>query len=207
VPAAAGIAARRALPIGVLAAAVPTVASLVALAAWRPSSLWPLHGAGLALVLGVSAWCSDERLAPLVDATPRCRPFAVRIRLLGPAALAVVWVGMHLLRRSALPPHLLVLCGQGLAAALVGVAIGSRARASGSAEGGARAALVVVPVLVGWALARPWSDHLPVFPVWPWEAWGRAAVLWGAAAVVAASTLAAEGRWLDRPSVRRAPRT
>jgi hypothetical protein len=178
------------LPAGVLAASGAVVLVLVLVAAWRPASMWPLHGAALAVVLGASAWCADELLAPLVEVSPRARPFAARVRSLGPALLAVLWVAVHVARRDELPPHLAVLVGQGVTAALVGSAIGVAARARGDASGGSRAALVVVPVLVAWALARPWSGSLPVFPLWPWDPWGRSAVLWSLAAVAAVASLA-----------------
>lgn len=190
----AAIVLRRSVPVGLVAGCGAVVVALVVAAAWRPATMWPLHGVALALVLGASAWCCDESLAPLVDVAPRARPFATRVRAGGPAVLVVVWALVHLVERDLLPPHLEVLVGQGVAAALIGFAIGSRARSLGEAAGGARAAMVVVPVLVGWALARPWEDVLPVFPVWPWERWSRAALLWGVAAAASAGSLVLASR-------------
>ena len=179
----AALAARVAVPSALLGAGVVAAAALVVAAAWRPAVLWPLHGAGVALVLGVSAWCADEPLAPLVDVAPRATPWAVRLRTSGPVLLVAAWAATHVARRSALPPHLALLIGEGAVAALLGHAWASHRRALGEGAAGSLAAMTVVPVLLAVALVRPLADHVPVFPVWPWEPWGRARLLWGALAM------------------------
>ncbi len=177
------IAARVAVPSALLAASAMAVVALVLTAAWRPAALWPLHGAGVALLLGVSAWCADEPLAPLVDVAPRATPWATRLRGAGPILLVAAWAAAHVVRRSALPPHLPVLIGEGAVAALVGHSWASHRRALGEGDAGSLAAMTVVPVLIAVALVRPLADHLPVFPLWPWEPWRRAELLWAALAM------------------------
>jgi hypothetical protein len=195
------LAARRCLPWPVLVPVAAASVVLVVAAAWRPSAMWPLHGSAVALVFGASAWCADEPIAGLVDVSPRASPWAPRVRAIGPAALAIVWVAVHVTVRHRLPPHLPLLAAEGIVAALAGAASGSVARRRRDATGGARAALVVVPVLVAVSLVRPYADHLPLFPVWPWEPWGRAEALWAVLALGSAlvgSRFGTRSR-IDRP--------
>lgn len=189
----------RSLPLALLAWSAVAVAALVWMASRWPTVAWPLHGAAVAVVLGASAWCGDDALAPVVDVTPRAAPFAVAVRAGGAAVLALTWVAVHLVRREELPPHLPLLAAEGVVAALAGAAWGQRARRRREVGGGARVALVAVPVLVALALVRPLSDHLPLFPLWPWEPWGRAAVLWAGLATAAVAVAGSELRYLRRP--------
>lgn len=188
----------RSLPLALLAWSATAVVALVWAASQWPTVAWPLHGAAVAVVLGASAWCADDALAPVVDVTPRAAPLAVAVRAGGAVALALTWVVVHLGRREELPPHLPLLVAEGVVAALAGAAWGQRARRRREVGGGARAALVAVPVLMALALVRPLSDHLPLFPLWPWEPWGRAAVLWATLAVAAVAVAGAEVRHIDR---------
>jgi hypothetical protein len=48
----------------------------------------------------------------------------------------------------------------------------------------------VIPAVAFLALARPFPDSLPLFPIWPGEAWTLSLGIWSALAVVSAALLA-----------------
>lgn len=187
---------RVAVPWGLLAGTVGLVAALLAAVAHWPATVWPLHGTAIGLIAGVSAWATDERCAAIVDVAPRPLWWRSLVRATAPALLIAVWTAAHLGAHTRLPDHLDLLVLQGIVAATLGFAAATARRAVGTAEPGHRLAAVVVPVAIGLALARPASDRLPLFPVWPHEDWERAMRLWAAAAVIGAMTLLAVA-WRD----------
>jgi hypothetical protein len=171
----------------VVVTAAVTVGLLLMVARW-PAQVWPLHGSAVGLLAGVSAWSLDERCATVVDVAPRALWWRTVARAPATVLLVSVWVTTHVLLRDRLPDHLGVLVLQGAGASIAGVAAASWRRASGVAEPGQSIALSVCPVAVALALAKPWSEHAPLFPVWPHENWSRATVIWtvtGIGAVVA----------------------
>lgn len=156
-----------------------------------PTHAKGLHGAAIGLLAGVSAWSVDERCASVVDVTPR--PLWWRTLARTPAALLLlaVWDAVHLIVRDQLPERLDVLVVQGLSAAIAGFAAATWQRARVHAEPGQRIALFVCPLAVAVALARPWNDQVPLFPIWPHENWPRAMAIWsivGGAAVALMTT-------------------
>ncbi|MGE3449516.1 MAG: hypothetical protein AB7H92_18265 [Microbacteriaceae bacterium] len=176
-----------ATPWGLTAATAMLAVALVSVVARRPEAMWPLHGAAIGLLAGISAWSVDERCSAIIDLTPR--PLWWRTVARAPATLLLVaaWTATHLAVRSRLPDHLGLLLLQGAGAATAGFAAATWQRVRGNAEPGQRIALFVCPTIMGIALAKPWSTHVPLFPVWPHEDWPRATVIWsciGASAAV-----------------------
>jgi hypothetical protein len=140
--------------------------------------MWPLHGATIGLLAGVSAWSVDERCSDIVDLAPR--PLWWRTTARAPAALLLVavWVAMHLSLRDRLPDHLGVLVLQGASAVIAGFAVATWQRSRGTPEPGQRFAAFICPAAVAIALAKPWNTHVPVLPIWPYENWPRATAMW-----------------------------
>lgn len=169
---------RAATPWGLSATTAVLVIALVSIVARWPDAMWPLHGATIGLLAGVSAWSVDERCSAIVDLAPR--PMWWRTAARAPAALFLiaVWAAMHLSLRDRLPDHLGVLVLQGVSAALAGFAVATWQRAHGNAEPGQRIAMFICPAAVATALAKPWSTHVPLFPIWPHENWPRATAMW-----------------------------
>lgn len=182
---------RAATPWGLLATTAVLLIALVAIVARWPAAMWPLHGATIGLLAGVSAWSVDERCSAIVDLAPR--PMWWRTAARAPAALGLiaVWIATHLSVRDRLPDHLGVLVLQGASAALAGFAAATWQRANGNAEPGQRIAMFICPAAVAIALAKPWSTHVPLFPIWPHENWPRATVIWSVTAGLAVLTLTA----------------
>jgi hypothetical protein len=169
---------RAATPWGLcMTTAVITTVLLLLVARW-PAAMWPLHGATIGLIAGVSAWSVDERCSAVVDLAPR--PLWWRTVARAPAALLLVavWVAMHLSLRDRLPDHLGVLVLQGSSAVVAGFAVATWQRSSGTPEPGQRVAMFICPAALAIALAKPWNTHAPVFPIWPHENWPRATSMW-----------------------------
>lgn len=181
-----------------------TVALLLMVARW-PAQVWPLHGSAVGLLAGVSAWSLDERCATVVDVAPRSLWWRTVARAPAPLLLVAVWVATHVIVRDRLPDHLGVLVLQGAGASLAGVAAAAWRRTGGVAEPGQSIALSVCPVAAAVALAKPWNEHAPLFPVWPHENWSRAAVIWTVAGVGAVVVLGS-AIWRDGSARRRARR-
>lgn len=182
---------RAAAPWGLVATTAVLVIALVAIVARWPAAMWPLHGATIGLIAGVSAWSVDERCSVIVDVAPR--PMWWRTAARAPAALGLiaVWIATHLSMRDRLPDHLGVLVLQGVSAALAGFAVATWQRAHGNAEPGQRLAMFICPAAVAVALAKPWSTQVPVFPIWPHENWPRATMIWSVTAGFAVLVLTA----------------
>lgn len=193
---AAGVHARPAVPWALLWVTSALVAGLLAAVARWPYAVWPLHGVALGLLAGTSAWAVDERCAAIVDVAPRPLWWRSVVRSVAPAVLVGVWLGGHAVGRANLPDHLDLFLLQGAAAAGLGFATATAARTAGRAEPGQRFAVMVIPITTGLALARPASDHLPLFPVWPHEDWSRSVAIWSALAALAVVT-GAVALWHD----------
>ena len=184
---------RAATPWGLLATtAALTVGLLLVVAQW-PAAMWPLHGATIGLLAGVSAWSADERCAAIVDVAPRPLWWRTVARTPTALLLTATWVAMHCAMHDRLPDHLGVLVLQGTSAALAGFAVATWRRTSGTPEPGQRIALFICPAALALALAKPWSVQAPLFPIWPHENWSRATSIWsvtgGVAVLVLASAL------------------
>ena len=182
---------RAATPCGLVATTAGFAVGLLLIVARWPAAMWPLHGAAIGLLAGVSAWSVDERCAAIVDVAPR--PLWWRTIARTPAALLLVsvWIATHLAVRDRLPDHLGVLMLQGTSAAAAGLAVATWQRTRSQSEPGQRIALFVCPAAVAIALAKPWSDQAPLFPIWPHENWPRATVIWSVTAGLAVVVLAA----------------
>lgn len=181
---------RAATPWGLLATTVVLAIGLLLLVARWPGAVWPLHGSAIGLLAGVSAWSVDERCASIVDVA--ARPLWWRTIARTPTALTLIatWVAVHLAVRDRLPDHVGVLVFQGVSAAAAGFAVGTWQRVGRRSEPGQRIALFVSPAALAVALAKPWSEQAPVFPIWPHENWPRATLIWGATALGAVALLA-----------------
>ncbi len=181
---------RTATPWGLLATTAGFVVGLLLIVARWPAAMWPLHGAAIGLIAGVSAWSVDERGSAIVDVAPR--PLWWRTLARTPAARLLVsaWIATHLAVRDRLPDHLGVLILQGTSAAADGSAGATWQRTRSQSEPGQRIALFICPAVVAIALAKPWSEYAPLFPIWPHENWSRATVIWSVAAGLAVVSLA-----------------
>jgi hypothetical protein len=182
---------RAATPWGLLTTtAAVTIGLLLVVARW-PSVMWPLHGGAIGLLAGVSAWSIDERCSAVVDVAPR--PLWWRTIGRTPAALLLVsgWIATHLAMRDQLPDHLGVLVLQGASAAAAGFAAATWQRTRRRPEPGQLIALFVSPAALAIALAKPWNDHAPLFPIWPHENWPRATTIWSVAGGLSILVLAA----------------
>ena len=94
---------RAATPWGLSVTTAPIATLLLAMVARWPAVTWPLHGATIGLIAGVSAWSVDERCSAIVDIAPR--PLWWRTVARAPAALLLVavWSATHLSFRDRLP--------------------------------------------------------------------------------------------------------
>jgi hypothetical protein len=162
-----------------------TVALLSIVAQW-PYTMWPLHGAAIGLMAGTAAWATDETSARIVDVAPRPLWWRSAARSVTPVVLAAVWTMSHLAVRDRFPAHLGVFILQGVAAVLLGFTCASWLRGRGRAEPGQWIASFACPVTLGIALAKPWSNHAPLFPLWPHDNWTRSVLIWGGALLTAA---------------------
>jgi hypothetical protein len=161
-----------------------TVGLLTIVARW-PYTMWPLHGGVIGLIAGTSAWAADEACATVVDVTPRPLWWRSAARATTPLVLAATWITVHLAAGRRLPDHLDLLLLQGVTAAMLGFAGATLLRGRGLAEPGQWIASFASPLTLGIALAKPWSGHAPLFPVWPHENWARSTIIWSAASLAA----------------------
>jgi hypothetical protein len=194
--------AARAVPWSLVAAACAVVPVLLAMAAAWPDDVWPLQGIAVGLTAGVGAWCMDERAAAVVDTLPRPLWWRTVARSAALVPLAAVWTASVVAAGDRLPDHQRLFVLQGIAALVAGVAVATARRARGVAMPGLAVAPALVAAVGVVALVRPAADHVPLFPIWPWEAWGRSAVIWWAVLVAAAAALAVA--LAGRPVLRRA---
>ncbi|MGA9277178.1 hypothetical protein [Ilumatobacter sp.] len=195
---------RAATSWGLLAGSVATMVGLLMVVARWPNALWPLHGGVIGIVAGMSAWAVDERCAAVVDVTSRPLWWRSTVRAVPPVVLAVTWLSIHVVIRDDLPDHLRLFVLQGIAASVLGFAIGCRLRQQGRAEPGHRFAGVASPLILGIALARPADEHAPLFPIWPHEDWARSRAIWVTLAFVGVAVLV-RTFWIDSRAASRDP--
>jgi hypothetical protein len=189
--AAAGRYATTAANLPVATTSTLMIAACVAIAAVRPSGLWPLHGAALGVIAATSAIAVDETSCAVVDVAPRPLWWRTALRAIVPAVAALTWLLVHLLLRDRLPQPLSVLVLQGLAMTLAGFSISTWRRRPHRGEPGVTIAAVAAPLVVAAALARPYEHTLPLFPIWPDEPWRRSAAIWGGVALGSVTLLVA----------------
>lgn len=78
---------------------------------------------------------------------------------------------------------------QGVAVALAGFAASTSMRRPDRGEPGVAIAAVAAPLVIASALARPFEDAVPLFPIWPQEHWQRSALIWTIVAMAATALL------------------
>jgi hypothetical protein len=182
--------AARAVPWPLVLLSCALTAALMAMAAAWPRIMWPLQGTAVALLAGAAAWSMDETAAAVVDTLPRPLWWRTAARAIAVVPLGLVWAMCVVIPGDRLPPHGELFLLQGLAALLFAVAFVTWRRARGHAGPGAQFASFVIPAVAFLALARPFPDRLPLFPVWPGEAWTLSLGIWSTLAVASAALLA-----------------
>jgi hypothetical protein len=189
--------AARAVPIPRVALAGGLVVVLLELVRWQPWTLWPLEGIAVGLLAGATAWCFDEDAAAVTDTAPRGLAWQAAARAPALLLLLAGWTAAVLhAGNGALFGHRDAVLLQGLAGMAVSAALGVLLRGRGQATPGLHIATVVLPVCTAWALVRPWSRQVPVFPYGDGSSagWSASTTGWLAAAAVALVVLAATGR-------------
>jgi hypothetical protein len=177
------------------------VVLLLELVRWEPWVLWPLEGTAVGLLAGASAWCFDESAAVVVDVAPRSLAWRTAARTPAVLALALVWAAVvrHAGERALFGRSTDVLV-QGLVALAVGAGYAAWRRAWGEPMPGLLLAATVVPVTSAWALVRPFSSAVPVFPYGTSSAsdWAASTLGWiilAALALVALAAALLEAPW------------
>lgn len=191
-----------AVPWGRVGLAACLVWLLMELVRRWPWTMWPLEGAAVGLLAGATAWCFDEASAAVVDAAPRGLAWRSTARAAGPLVLLATWCTAVYVARGSLFEHPWHVLGQGVAAMVAAAGWCTWWRASGEPSPGSSLALAVVPLATAWALVRPLSELLPVFPYadgsGEFGSWGTSAWLWCALAGCGVALLAAgltDVRW------------
>jgi hypothetical protein len=180
--------ALRAVPWAVVGAGCAIVLVLMAMAAGWPEVVWPLQGLAVGLLAGVAAWSMDERAAAVVDTLPRSLWWRTLARAAAVLPLVAVWIACVLVAGDRLPDHPRLFVLQGLAALVAGVAVASVRRARGMATPGLALSPALIATIGALALVRPVPERLPLFPIWPGEAWALSAAIWWGVLIL--STLA-----------------
>jgi hypothetical protein len=197
--------AARAVPWGLIGVAAGLVVVLMEVVRRWPWQTWPLEGTAVGLLAGATAWCFDEASAAVVDAAPRSLRWRTLARLGGPAVLLAAWSVAVYAARDSLFDHPWHVALQGYAAALAVIGWCAWRRSGGDPNPGNRLALVVVPLATAWALVRPASEWVPVFPYadgtgefgdWDASRAGWSALAAGAVVLLAAAL--ADARWWRR---------
>jgi hypothetical protein len=182
--------AARSVPWPLVLLSCAFTAALMAMAASWPRVMWPLQGIAIGLIAGAAAWSMDETAAAVVDTLPRPLWWRTGARAVAVVPLGLVWAGCVLIPGDRLPPHRELFLLQGFAALLFAVACVTWRRARGQAGPGTQFASFVIPVAALLALARPFPERLPLFPVWPGEAWTLSLGIWSTLAGGSAALLA-----------------
>lgn len=178
-----------AVPWGLVGLVCAAVAALMAVTAAQPETLWPLQGMAVGLLVAAAAWSMDERGAAVVDTLPRSLAWRTTARAAAALPLAAAWIAAVVLAGDRLPDHPALFVHQGLAALLVGVAVATWRRHRGEAVPGRAIAPAALGLVATLALVRPFSDRVPLFPLWEGEPWRLSAVLWWGLTVAAAALL------------------
>jgi hypothetical protein len=161
-----------------VAVACGFTAGLMAVVAAWPTTMWPLEGTAVGLLARAAAWCVDEAAAAVVDTLPRGLRWRTTGRAVAAIPLAVVWVLCVYAARHHLPPHAPLFALQGIAALAFAFAFVTWRRARGRPTPGALFGSFVIPASALFALARPVPTLLPLFPIWPDDAWALSHMLW-----------------------------
>jgi hypothetical protein len=194
--------AARAVPwLRIAVHGVLVVALMEVVQRW-PWQTWPLQGCAVALLAAGAASCFDEPAAVLVDALPRPLWWRTTARAAGVLLLLGAWSVAVLRSWDDLFAHPWHVAWQGVAACLAGAAWAAWRRSGGDPDPGVRLGLVVVPLVTAWALVRPFSQQLPVFPYADGSGdfgdWGASLAGWvalGGVAVVALVAALGDARW------------
>jgi hypothetical protein len=206
--------AARAVPWTQVALAAGLVLVLMDVVRRWPWTMWPLEGTAVGLLAGAAAWCFDEPSAAVVDSAPRSLLWRTTARSGGVVLLLAAWAAAVFIARDSLFGHPWEVAFQGVAAVLAVVAYTIWRRAGGDPNPGLQAALMVVPVATAWALIRPFSEALPVFPYADGSTdfgdWGVSLAGWAVVAGCGVVLLAAaltDVRWWSTRSIRPTRRT
>jgi hypothetical protein len=198
--------AARAVPWERVALAAVLVVVLMELVRRWPWTMWPLEGAAVGLLAAATGWCFDETSAAVVDAAPRGLVWRSAARASGVVVLLAAWATAVYLARDSLFEHAGHVAVQGVAAVLAAAAWCCWRRTSGEPVPGGSLALAVLPACTAWALARPLSGSLPVFPYADGSGdfgnWDTSLAGWSVLTICAVVVLAAalaDARWW-RPS-------
>lgn len=186
--------AARAVPWAVIAAGVGLVWLLLLVVERWPYSTWPLQGTAVGVLAATAAWCFDEPAAAVVDTLPRHLGWRTAARGTGVLLVVVLW-GLALWQTHAgYFGHAHDVAWQGVAAALLAVAVVTMRRSRGAATPARAVAAAVVSVALFVALVRPLEAQLPLFPFTSAGDWGTSRALWTSAGVAALTMLALVGR-------------
>jgi hypothetical protein len=200
--------AARAVPWTLLIVVAGVLAALVRTVAEWPWQVWPLQGIAVGLLAAAVTYAFDEPAAELVDTLPRALWWRTTARS-SAGVLLVLWWGLLVSAAGdAWFGHPWAVAGQGAAAVLAAVAGVTVLRRRGRATPAAASSSAIITVSVFVSLARPWEDHLPLFPYTPMGPWQASVWWWTAIAVASGAWLVAsllETSHPRRPHRRRGP--
>lgn len=193
--------AARAVPWWLVGAAGCLVLVTMRVLAIDPWTLWPLQATTVGLVAAGVAWCLDEPSASVVDVCPRGLAWRTTARCLGAGVVVGLWSLAVWWNRTALFGHAWAVWVQGVSTALVTVVWVTWRRSRGESTPGQRFAVAVIGLTTCWALLRPASRLLPVFPYafgGEYGDWRISTVGWSFTGLAAAGILLAGWRgWIS----------
>jgi 4-amino-4-deoxy-L-arabinose transferase-like glycosyltransferase len=170
--------AARAVPWGLLGSGAALVIGLLLLVERWPYTLWPLQGAAVGLLAATVVWCYPEPAAAVVDTLPRGLRWRTTARSAAAIAVLALWLAAVHETRPGYFGHAVDVAWQGIALAFAAGGFLTWQRSRGS-DGPARAVSAgIVGVTLFVALARPYSDVVPVFPYLADDDWVTSRVLW-----------------------------
>lgn len=194
--------AARAVPWTLLVVVAGVLAALVRTVAEWPWQVWPLQGIAVGLLAAAVTYAIDEPAAELVDTLPRALWWRTTARS-SAALLLVAWWGLLVWAAGdAWFGHPWAVAGQGAAAVLAAIAGVTVLRRRGRATPATASSSAIITVSVFVSLARPWEEHLPLFPYTPMGPWQASVWWWTAITVVSSVSLVAS---LAEVSRRRRP--
>jgi hypothetical protein len=170
--------AARAVPWGLLGTGAGLTIGLLLLVERWPYTLWPLQGTAVGLLAGTAVWCYHEPAAVIVDTLPRGLLWRTISRSTGSIFLLAIWVLAMRETRTGYFGHASDVALQGTAAvvAAAGLMTWQRSRGSTGPARATSAAIVAIALFV--ALARPFDEHVPVFPYTATDDWSTSRLLW-----------------------------
>jgi hypothetical protein len=176
--------AARSVPWPLLAAAALLLYALLRTVQQWPYQVWPLQGLAVGLLAGMAAFAYDEPAAAVVDTLPRGLAWRTAARSLGVSLLLGWWLVAVTITRDAYFGHALAIAGQGVVATVAVVATTAHLRRRGAAAPATVVGTAVVGTAMFWALARPFEERLPVFPIAEAGPWSDSRTLWTGVLVV-----------------------